>query len=99
MRIFGTKNDDFLFVRDGIDRVFAKKGDDHIALDETRNDVKVRGGEGNDVFEFQLMSGQAMSIKDINDHKTVIKIFDDAGDRVQKIVLFDVEQIDWYMLG
>lgn len=97
MDLYGTAADDFIIVKSGTDHVFALGGDDVIRSSAVK-DFKVDGGGGFDIFEFQLFEGQTLSSRDVNDEKTVVKIFDD-GIQVQKIVIVDVEQIDWFMVG
>lgn len=92
----GTENDDFIFVFDRVGKVTARKGDDFVKLGAT-NDVVIDGGFGHDTFEFYLEDGQDAVFFHSNDfEKFVIKIFDeDTGERLQKIVLHDFEQINW----
>jgi len=91
--INGTDRDDFIFVFDQFGQVTARKGDDRIQF-ASADDVRVDGGFGHDEFDFYYLSNQRMTLNEINDDKTVIKIRDLDGD-VQKIVLIDVEEITW----
>lgn len=97
MVINGTDQNDVLYVVDGVTDVFGRKGDDFIVCD-TSDDFKVDGGFGFDTFEFQLFIGQDVTFNETDNDRTVIKIFE-SGEQVQKIVLVDVEQIDWFMVG
>lgn len=93
----GTDQNDLMHVITGVTDVFGRKGDDFIILEST-GDVRIDGGFGYDIFEFQVLIDQTVTFNDTFDDKTVIKIFED-GVQVQKIVLLDVEQIDWFMVG
>lgn len=94
----GTKVDDFFIVADGYDLINGRKGDDRFVSD-TLGDFKVDGGFGFDAFDFQALLDQSVMLNEIKD-KTVIKIFDDATDeRIQKIVLIDIEDITWSLIG
>lgn len=97
MTFYGTNTDDFLIVNTGTTDVFARGGDD-VIRSNTADDVKVDGGNGFDIFEFQLFAGQNFTMNETDADRTVIKIFED-GEQVQKIVLLDVEQIDWWMVA
>lgn len=93
----GTDQDDIIMVISGACDYYGRKGDDHFIL-ATTDDVRIDGGFGHDVFEFQLLIDQTATFSETSDDRTVIKIFED-GVQVQKIVLLDVEQIDWFMVG
>lgn len=97
MKICGSSSDDTLIIDIGVKKALGRDGDDHFIL---RNDgnVRVDGGDGFDLFEFQLLVGQTFTTSEVTDEKTVIKIFD-GGEQVQKIVLIDIEQTDWFMVG
>lgn len=98
--INGTENDDFIFAFEGVGEVNARKGDDHIYLDSDYHDIIVDGGFGFDTFEFQTTDLQTVTFNQIDEEKTVIKVFDaETGNQMQKIVLLDIEQIDWSMIG
>lgn len=94
----GTRGDDYFLIDVG-GASSGLRGDDHFTLDTGRS-VVVDGGFGHDTFEFQAFIGQSVVFNEIDSEKTVIKIFDDVtGDRLQKMALLDVEQIDWFMNG
>lgn len=96
--INGTDIDDYFVISSCVESVSGRKGDDFFVLD-SRRDVRVDGGFGFDSFDFQALIGQTVTFNEIDD-KTVIKIFDDAtNDQIQKIVLLDVENITWSMIG
>lgn len=97
MILNGTDQSDTITIGDGVTDAFGRKGDDYFILDTT-DDVRVDGGFGYDTFEFQLLVDQTFTISDTVDDRTVIKLFE-GGEQVQKIVLFDVEQINWFMIG
>lgn len=93
----GTDQDDVIAITTGACDYFGRKGEDHFIL-ETHADVRVDGGFGHDVFEFHTSIDQTVTFGHTSDDRTVIKVFD-CGCQVQKIVLLDVEQIDWFMVG
>lgn len=96
--IIGTTADDFIYLRNDVTEAYGLGGRDTFIC-ETNKDVSVDGGSGRDTFEFMSFSGQDVVFNEISTEKTVIKIFDENGDRLQKMVLNDIEQIDWAMVG
>jgi hypothetical protein len=94
---YWTDKNDVIEIIPGMTDVFGRKGDDRFIM-EARDDVRIDGGFGHDTFEFQLFGGQTFTITETSDDRSVVKLYED-GEQVQKIVLLDVEQVDWFMVG
>lgn len=92
----GTDQDDFIFITNGVCEVNGRKGNDYFTL-SSDDDVRIDGGFGHDTFDFFTSGTEIVEFNQINDDKTIIKITD--GDDIQKIVLVDVETINWGMIA
>lgn len=100
--------DDFYFGGIGRDTIYTDGGNDYISGGAGRDtiissnyvDFEVDGGSGNDVLEFQVRIGYEFSIRQPEDDKTVIKVFDeDTGALVQKVIAWNVEDVSIWMIG
>jgi hypothetical protein len=88
--IIGTDTDDFVFVGKGIGKARMMKGDDYVDF-HANQDARIDGGNGEDTFHFVHGLNQEVQYNTVSD-RTVIKLYE-AGELVQKIVLFDFEVI------
>ena len=99
MKYNGTKKADTVEITSDVTMAAGRRGDDHF-LFQSDNDCTIDGGFGFDVFEYQIHADVEVKFHEINDDKSVIKMFDaDTGERLHKIVLFDIEQIDAFAIG
>lgn len=103
-----TGADDFYFGGQGNDTIYTDGGNDYIEgntgndlfISNNYVDFTIDGGFGNDLLDFQVLYGHEYTITDVSADKTVIKVFDEqTGDQTQKVVLFNVEDIDVWMIG
>ena len=95
----GTSGNDYIVIENQFDQVNGRAGDDRFVF-ESENDCVIDGGFGFDVFEMQLFSYQDVVFNEINSEKTIIKVYDaETDDLIQKIVLWDIEQIDVFAVG
>lgn len=95
----GQAGDDFIFTNGGNDEIKGGTGDDTVEASNFQ-DFTFDGGFGNDTLDFQVRMGFSTNFSYPTADKTVIKITDDTTDEVvQKIVLVDVENVTWWMIG
>jgi Ca2+-binding RTX toxin-like protein len=95
----GQEGDDFIFTHGGNDVLKGGTGSDTVEA-HNQQDFTFDGGFGNDSIDFQVLIGHSVDFSYPDADKTVVKIIDDVTDDVvQKIVLTDVENITWYMVG
>lgn len=96
---FGGKGNDTIYTDGGYDLIEGRVGRD-LVISNNYGDFFFDGGFGVDTLDFQVLSGHTLDITEVSDEKTVIKVFDEAtGEQTQKVVLFNVEHIDWWMVG
>ena len=95
----GGKGNDTIYTFGGSDLIKGGVGRD-VVISTNHEDFFFDGGFGVDTLDFQVFVGHTLAIREVSDEKSVITVFDDAtGAQIQKVSLFNVENIDWWMVG
>jgi Ca2+-binding RTX toxin-like protein len=92
---FGQSGDDFIFNHAGEDRIWGGAGDDTVHSDSLDN-IYFNGNKGNDQLNFYLPDCWTVKFVELNEHQTVVSLYNENGFLMQEIATCNVEVFQAY---